>query len=735
MSDLSFNFKIKKKTPLVTEKVAVRKPKRSETQKKKKRRRNRTLRSQRVNSNPIYQEKKKEKKTEEDKKKTRKTLRTKGNQKTHAKIIKETFSFDSFSKMNFIDKRIIKNLQKTFEITQPTRIQELSIKPIFDGNDVLMKAKTGTGKTLAFLVPIISKLIFRKPIIQRKDGVFVLIITPTRELCLQIYDVVLNLVKCCVNIVPGTLMGGETRKTEKQRIRKGINVLIATPGRLVDHLEHTQGLSLSNIEYFILDEADRLLEMGFERPVNTIMENLEKNRIRSFKTQNLLISSTLNEKVKKLARFSLNNPVKIGFDIDNSTNEQNTGSEGQKTNKKKQEIYKTPDTLNQQYIVCDTKERLSTLICFLLWKTNKIIRNRKIIIFLYSCDSVEFHYKLFKKSFFPSSLVPIRKKFQNVETNQEANDEEPQNGESKMKNFIMKKSRNKAVTNIYGTELVKLFEHVKLFRLHGNIDQKNRTNTFFQFSKATSGILFSTDVAARGLDLPLVDWIVQYDPPTNHKVYVHRVGRTARIGNKGNSLLFLMPNETDYLDVLKEKKHKITEMRRHTILSSLISDQDLKNNLIDPSIAKQYSVTQRQVVAIWLHKEMEKIIEENELVHDLARRGFNAYIRSYLTHPHKIRKIFDIKKVHLGHLAKSFALKETPTQIGKYTSNQYRKKKPQNKGIAQLKKEEAIRKRKFDKEELNWKAQQFNNSTRHPNFYNSKSKQSDEKKLLNMEFF
>ncbi len=299
-----------------------------------------------------------------------------------------------------------------------THIQAKSIPWLLKGKDLLGAAKTGSGKTLAFLIPALE-ILYRVKFTQTK-GTGVIIITPTRELAQQIYDVGIDLLTYH-NKTIALLIGGKNRKQDQIKLTKGATVIVATPGRLLDHLQHTK-FTFHNLMCLIIDEADQILKQGFEEEMRQILSIIPKER------QTILFSATQTKKVDDLVRLSLKDPIFIGVD------EQAENS--------------TVEGLEQGFVVCDPDNRFKLLFTFL--KKN---RKKKIMVFFSSCNSVKFHSDLF-------NYVDI---------------------------------------------------HVK--DIHGKQKQQKRLNTFYEFCNSESGTLFCTDVAARGLDIPKVDWIVQYDPP------------------------------------------------------------------------------------------------------------------------------------------------------------------------------------------------------------------------------
>ncbi|XP_041699985.2 ATP-dependent RNA helicase DDX18-like [Coregonus clupeaformis] len=417
-----------------------------------------------------------------------------------------------------------------------TEIQHKSIRPLLEGRDVLAAAKTGSGKTLAFLIPSIE-LIYKLKFMPR-NGTGVVILSPTRELAMQTYGVMKELMTHHVHTF-GLIMGGSNRTAEAQRLANGVNILVATPGRLLDHLQNTAGFMYKNLQCLIIDEADRILEVGFEEELKQIIKLLPKRR------QTMLFSATQTRKVEDLARISLKKePLYVGVD-DNKDNA-------------------TVDGLEQGYVVCPSEKRFMLLFTFL--KKN---RKKKLMVFFSSCMSVKFHYELL--------------------------------------NYI----------------------DLPVMAIHGKQKQTKRTTTFFQFCNADSGILLCTDVAARGLDIPEVDWIVQYDPPDDPKEYIHRVGRTARgINGVGHALLILRPEELGFLRFLKQAKVPLSEFE---FSWAKISD---------------------------IQGQLEKLIEKNYYLHKSAQEAYKSYVRAYDSH--SLKAIYSVNTLNLPMVALSFGFKVPP---------------------------------------------------------------------------
>ncbi|KAI3440540.1 uncharacterized protein J3R85_003291 [Psidium guajava] len=417
-----------------------------------------------------------------------------------------------------------------------TQIQARAIPPLMEGKDVLGAARTGSGKTLAFLVPAVELLhnIHFTP----RNGTGVVIICPTRELAIQTHAVAKELLKNHSQTL-GLVIGGAARRTEAERIVKGVNILVATPGRLLDHLQNTKGFIYKNLKCLVIDEADRILEANFEEEMKQIIKLLPKKR------QTALFSATQTKKVEDLARLSFQTtPIYIDVD-DGRTKVTNEG-------------------LQQGYCIVPSAKRFILLYSFLKRNLSK-----KVMVFFSSCNSVKYHSELLK------------------------------------------------------------YIQVDCFDIHGKQKQQKRTTTFFDFCKAEKGILLCTDVAARGLDIPAVDWIVQFDPPDEPKEYIHRVGRTARgEGGKGNALLFLIPEELQFLRYLKAAKVPV----------------------------KEYEYDEKKLANVQSH--LEKLVANNYYLNKSAKDAYRSYILAY--NSHSMKDIFNVHRLDLQAVAASFCFSCPP---------------------------------------------------------------------------
>ncbi|ACO70297.1 predicted protein, partial [Micromonas commoda] len=497
-----------------------------------------------------------------------------------------------------------------------TRVQQRAIPHILRGEDVLIRAETGSGKTLAYMCPILAALGGIVPRITREDGTRALVMVPTRELAAQVLDTAARLGKCYHWVVCGGVMGGENKQKEKARLRKGVSVLVATPGRLLDHLRHTTAFRADLLRWLVLDEADRMLDVGFEEDLNAILADLNR------RTENAgergtrctaLLSATLTAGTSRLADLAMVDPVTIEIDPEEPEYELALADA-------KQMIVRMPEQLRHTAVEVPAKCRLAALAGLLAgWMQGAV---PKVMVFLSSCESVEFHYRVL------SWLASGGKAKKGAKGPRGAGDVDA-GGYS-------------------------------VFRLHGVLSQTDRRAVYQGFSKATAGVLLCTDVGARGLDFVGVGATVQVDPPSDPTTYVHRVGRTARLGAEGEAVLFLQPREVEYATVLGDLGVNFCAASVPAMLDVLDGAAgggggggDFERN---PHLHPAAQKLQRK-----LHAEVSG---DKELL-TLAKDAFRSYVRSYATFPSDMKHIFHVKRLHLGHVASAFGLKEAPGLIGK----------------------------------------------------------------------
>lgn len=450
--------------------------------------------------------------------------------------------------------------------------------------DVVVEAVTGSGKTLAYLIPMVEKLLrLEEPI--KKHHVGAIIISPTRELATQIYNVLASLLgfhppsaaeiglengqqeldadansetvsSSVFKVVPQLLVGGSTTPAQdlSKFLKTSPNVLIATPGRLLDIMSSRDvHYPKSSFEMLILDEADRLLDHGFKDDLTKILNLLPKER------RTGLFSASVSEAVDQLIRVGLRNPVKIEVKVKGTSGVQDK---------------RTPASLKMTYAITKPSEKLPALAALLKRLDSIPLRT---IVYLSTCAAVDYFQALL-----PSISPP----------------------------------------------------EVTLVPLHGKHPANIREKNFIRFTNSASpAVLLTTDVAARGLDVPSVDLVVQVDPPSDPKVFLHRCGRAGRAGRRGLSVVFLLPHETDYVEFLKV---------RHTP--------------IDPLDSPDISVSESECVSA--SEKFQKIVLGDRALHDKAQRSFVSWVRSYSKHDAK--SIFNLSHIDWNAHASAWGLLKRP---------------------------------------------------------------------------
>jgi superfamily II DNA/RNA helicase len=332
----------------------------------------------------------------------------------------------SLSRMNFI---------------KPTPIQGMAIPVALEGKDILGTAQTGTGKTLAFSIPLINKLILDK-------NAFALVMCPTRELASQVMEAIKSIISDKININTALLIGGEPMQKQLRQLSNRSRIIVGTPGRINDHLKR-KSLNLSATKYLVLDETDRMLDMGFTPQIEMVLKFVPKNH------QTLLFSATLPKNILRISERYLNKPERIS-----------TGATSIPIEKIKQE---TLQVLREN--------KYDTLI------DQFLSRKGSILVFVKTKRSADKMVKRLKE------------------------------------------------------------EGHSVDAIHGDLRQSKRDRVINSFRKGLKRILIATDVAARGLDIPLIQHVINYDLPQVPEDYVHRIGRTARAGSHGSALTFLTPDD------------------------------------------------------------------------------------------------------------------------------------------------------------------------------------------------
>ncbi len=339
--------------------------------------------------------------------------------------------------------------------SKPSPIQEKAIPHILNGSDILASAQTGTGKTAGFTLPVLHYLAETKH--PKYRPLRALVLTPTRELAAQVYDNVREYSKH-LDIKSTVVFGGVNAKPQIATLKRGVDILVATPGRLLD-LHDQKAVSFKRINVFVLDEADRMLDMGFVRDINKLITLMPAKR------QNLMFSATFSKDIKKLAEGILNNPIAVETAPQNSTAKKVTHN------------------------------------------VFKVDKKRK----------TEFTIKLIQENKWNQVLIFTRTK----------------HGANRLTEKLIKSKISAAA-------------------IHGNKSQGARTKALKNFKDNTIRVLVATDIAARGLDIPLLPHVVNYELPNVPEDYVHRIGRTGRAGAKGEAISLVCSEETEYQNEIEK---------------------------------------------------------------------------------------------------------------------------------------------------------------------------------------
>ena len=586
-------------------------------------------------------------------------------------------------------------LTQNLSLTAPTAIQRAAITQLLrEDSDAFIQAETGSGKTLAYLLPILQRILSLSKIrsetstraeevrkLDRSSGLFALILAPTRELTHQILSVFDRLLRPLPWLVAGTVTGGSTKNHEKSRIRKGINILIATPGRLADHLEHTEALDMSSVRWLVLDEGDRLMELGFEEEIRGIVKKLEevqaRKRPEKIKVRGLperrttvLCSATMKMGVQKLGEISLKDAVHIKAEVETSATVASSPGASDKRHKGEEKVFLAPAQLQQSYVVVPPKQRLVTLAALLKWTFARKGSVMKAIVFLSCADSVDFHFEVFARK---GSQLSKETSFasQNSRNNGIVYNAQPREASPPNDGVIEAKSTKERLdlaTVAPTTTLASTSNpNLKLYKLHGSLEQKIRTATLQSFTQSSDpSILLCTDVASRGLDLPNIDVVIEYDPPFSSDDHLHRVGRTARAGKEGRACCFLMPGpEEGYRDVLGKcagegfvRGESAEDVLRKGFTST--GTGKYKTDAVSTGTSGKWDdrATDWQL-------DVERWVIDSKRAGEMAKKAFISHVRAYATHVVKERAMFDVKALHLGHLAKAFALRERPGNMGR----------------------------------------------------------------------
>ncbi len=457
---------------------------------------------------------------------------------------------NSLSKMNFI---------------KPTPIQGMAIPVALEGRDILGTAQTGTGKTLAFSIPLINKLILDK-------NALALVMCPTRELATQVMEAIKSIIGDKINIKTALLIGGESMQKQLRQLGNRSRIIVGTPGRINDHLKR-KSLNLSSTKYLVLDETDRMLDMGFTPQIEMVLKFVPKNH------QTLLFSATLPQNILRISERYLTKPERIS-----------TGATSVPIAKIKQE----------------------TLQVFKEKKYDELI------------DQF-----LFRKG---SILVFVK----------------------------TKRSADKMVKRLKE-------EGHSADAIHGDLRQSKRDRVINSFRKGLKRILIATDVAARGLDIPLIQHVINYDLPQVPEDYIHRIGRTARAGSDGSALTFLTPDDRSMWNSI----NKLIDPNFKSAPSGLRKRSKSKRRGKEPNNKKRKFRKEKKLN----FKDKKKSFRQERSDRE-SREGFKDKKKSFRRQRLNRSEIIDEKKGSSFKNKKKFFKKKSSSPLGFTNNPKYFTKKP-----------------------------------------------------------
>ncbi|CUS22225.1 LAQU0S05e00518g1_1 [Lachancea quebecensis] len=362
---------------------------------------------------------------------------------------------------------------------KPSPIQSATIPIALLGKDIIAGAVTGSGKTAAYMIPIIERLLYKPAQIASTR---VIVLTPTRELAIQVSDVGAKLAKFVNGISFGLAVGGLNLRQQEQTLRSRPDIVIATPGRLIDHIRNSASFNVDSVEILVIDEADRMLEEGFQDELNEIMSLIPSKR------QTLLFSATMNSKINQLISLSLKKPVKIMIDPPRQA----------------------AAKLTQEFVRVRKRDELKPALLFHLIRKLDDLSQKRVVVFV---ARKEVAHKL------------------------------------------------RIILGLLG---------MKVAELHGSLSQEQRLQAVNGFKSLQVPVLICTDLASRGLDIPKIEFVINYDMPKTYDIYLHRVGRTARAGREGRSISFVGESSQDRNVVKNAIKSAEEHKKQDTVVGRMV---------------------------------------------------------------------------------------------------------------------------------------------------------------------
>jgi ATP-dependent RNA helicase DDX55/SPB4 len=512
---------------------------------------------------------------------------------------------------------------------EATPVQASAIPLLLSHKDVVVEAVTGSGKTLAFLLPVLQLLSQSVAISRDCRRIGAIVLSPTRELAVQIFDTAAGAIALSGSpLRPLLLIGGVSTTLEEdfgRYYRDGGNLIVATPGRLEEFLKRFSGelgggALRDAFEVLILDEADRLLDLGFEGSVRSILQQLPKQR------RTGLFSASMTDAIGDLIRTGLRNPVRVTVKVQGDT--------------------RVPTTLSIHHRIIDSFEmKLQELSKLVLGQG--ALHGKKIIVYFATCACVDYYSQVLLKMISNGKNGKIKNNNNNEKNNinnekynnnnESNNDNESNNNNESNNDNETTDNNNESNNNNEITDKKTTYKNKashEIFALHGKMAHNKRTCVYRAFLDAPGGsVLFCTDLAARGLDFPDVDWVVQFDPPQDPKSFLHRCGRTARSGRSGDALVFLQKHEDAYIEMMANRGIPMKPFEQ-----AEEADEEGSSSL------------QQDLIPAAL---------DSREIYEASIKAFVSYVRFYQEHQAKF--IFRLKDLDIPSLARSFGLLRLPS--------------------------------------------------------------------------
>lgn len=422
--------------------------------------------------------------------------------------------------------------------TKPSPIQSASIPIALMGKDIVAGAVTGSGKTAAYMIPVIERLLY-KP--SKVASTRVIVLTPTRELAIQVCDVGKKIGRFVSDLSFGLAVGGLNIRQQEQQLRLRPDIVVATPGRLIDHIRNSASFSIDSLEILIMDEADRMLEEGFQAELTEILSLIPKH-----KRQTMLFSATMNTKIQDLIQLSLNRPVRIMIDPPKAA----------------------ATRLVQEFVRIRKKDAMKAALLFQILKDVNAAQQSRVVVFVARKETAH---------------------------------------------------RLRITLGLLG---------LKVSELHGSLSQEQRLQNVNDFKNLTVPVLICTDLAARGLDIPKIEMVINYDMPKTHEIYLHRVGRTARAGREGRSITFVGEAAADRnivkaalksLDDSNSAQKAVSRSVDWTEIETVHQILESKQDTID-EVLEEEKLAKEMLAAEMEMAKAENVLKHGKEIHSRPRR-------------------------------------------------------------------------------------------------------------------